>query len=187
MKIIIIEGIDNTGKDTLIAGIKNHFTNNIVYHCEKPNTNELTEQEIEFAKLLGYCCYLYNSDTYDAYILNRSWYGEYVYGTLYRRHDCADVFAMISNIENTLEKVIDKDDICYITLLADPEFVAKNDDGLSLSENKLDSIKDEIALFKEIHSESNIKNKHIVYVNNGDSFRNKEDILNEIIGYIENE
>jgi hypothetical protein len=64
------------------------------------------------------------------------------------------------------------------------EFLARNEDGLSLSSGKIDLMEKETQRFKEIHDYSIIKNKHIVYVNNGTMFRDANDIYNEILSYI---
>ena len=88
---------------------------------------------------------------------------------------------MIFNLELLLNKNIREDDIVYITLLSDNiDFLVRNDDGLSLSDAKKELIAEETKRFEEIHKLSTIKNKHIVYVNNGTEFRDKDDIYNEV-------
>ena len=56
----------------------------------------------------------------------------------------------------------------------------RNGGGLSMSNGKKGLIEEETRRFKEIFDFSIIPNKHIVYVNDGNQFRSKEDIYNEI-------
>ena len=44
MKIIIVEGTDRTGKDTLINELKNMSNHTLIIHCGKPVGNTLKEQ-----------------------------------------------------------------------------------------------------------------------------------------------
>ena len=46
MKIIIVEGTDRTGKDTLINELKNMSNHTLIIHCGKPVGNTLKEQNI---------------------------------------------------------------------------------------------------------------------------------------------
>jgi hypothetical protein len=64
------------------------------------------------------------------------------------------------------------------------EFLSRNEDGLSLSNGKIELIEQETKRFEEIYNFSFIKNKHIVYVNNGIQFRSHDEIYNEILSFI---
>ena len=44
MKIIIVEGTDRTGKDTLINELKNMSNHTLIIHCGKPVGNTHKEQ-----------------------------------------------------------------------------------------------------------------------------------------------
>ena len=46
MKIIIVEGTDRTGKDTLINELKNMAYHTLIVHCGKPAGNTLYEQNM---------------------------------------------------------------------------------------------------------------------------------------------
>lgn len=192
MKTVIIEGTDNVGKDTIINRLQKDFKKNVVIHCEKPKATDPLEQSLEqentFAKLLGENIYynnmLRNNQDF-LFIHNRSWYGEYVYGCMYRKNDPSFVKKMIANLEALLTHNIDDEDVVFITLLSsNMDFLVRNDDGLSLSDAKIELIEEETKRFKEIYKYSSIKNKHIVYVNNGSEFRDRDDIYNEILNCI---
>jgi uncharacterized FlaG/YvyC family protein len=66
------------------------------------------------------------------------------------------------------------------------EFLSRNEDGLSLSDGKIELIAEETKRFEEIHKSSIIANKHIIYVNNGINFRPHDEIYNEVISFINN-
>jgi thymidylate kinase len=195
MKIIIIEGTDNVGKDTVIKRLEAEFINCAVVHCEKPphatSKEQALYQQSSFINLMANTLYQYIAysklgigDEF-AMIHNRSWYGEYVYGCMYRDNDPTFVKHMIKTLETALNNSIKPNDLCFITLLSDNmEFLSRNEDGLSLSSGKQDLIKLETERFKEIHNASIIKNKHIVYVNDGNKFRHPDDIYKEVLGYI---
>lgn len=192
MKVIVIEGLDNVGKDTIINRLQSEFQTTIIEHCSKPKSETPEEQAIEKRqddiKNMGNALYFAvnekNNDNI-ALIFNRSWYGEYVYGCMYRNNNPENVKRDILTIEYCLNAVIDKNDIYFITLLSDnADFLIKNEDGLSLSKAKKELIEEETNRFKEIYNFSTIKNKHIIYVNDNDKFRDREDIYNEIINYI---
>lgn len=185
MKLIIIEGTDNVGKDTVINKLYNEFKNCKIIHCEKPpklNSKESSIYQFNyFNKLNKYT--IDNYKNYDCIIHNRSWYGEYVYGCMYRDNDQEFVKSMINKLE--IELINNIDNIYYITLLSnDIKFLSNNEDGLSLSSGKESLILEETERFKEIFKHSIIVNKHIIYVNNKDKFRDKDEIFNEILTII---
>ena len=64
------------------------------------------------------------------------------------------------------------------------EFLSRNEDGLSISRGEIDNMYKETERFKDIYNYSLIKNKHIVYVNNGINFRPHDEIYNEILSFI---
>lgn len=183
MKIIIIEGPDNCGKNTIISKLCELFSTVTIIHCDKPKYNDSALNEI-YQDQLFYNITLdiiNNRYTTDAIILNRAWYGEYVYGTIYRKRTKPSSAKMISNIEKSLSSI--SDNIYYIQLVTSPVLSNKNDDNKSLSQGKIDLITEEIKLFDEVYSKSTLHKKRIC-VNDGDTFRPINDIYNEIIDFI---
>lgn len=191
MKLIIIEGTDNTGKDTVIANIIRKYPCVKIYHCCKPKgctPEECQQEQFDlFTALAVHNISDHTNSDISATIHNRSWYGEYVYGCMYRGNLETWVKDMILREEQLLKLGIGDDDIFLITLLSDnADFLVRNDDGLSISEAKKERIEEETKRFVEIHNFSTLKNKHIVWVNEGDHFRSREDIWNEIDTFIDN-
>lgn len=193
MKIIIIEGTDRTGKDTLINELKNMSFHTLIIHCGKPVGDTLEEQNKNQDILFNdYLNKLYGDkyfDVCDLIIFNRAWYGEYVYGTIYRKRNKEDVLKIIDGIEQDL-KLFDNvkcytklEGVYYIQLINDSTKLAlSNDDGNSISIDE-NNILRETSLFYEIFNKSQIKKKLIV-VNDGDEFRDKNEILKEALDFV---
>ena len=186
MKLIIIEGTDNTGKDTIISKILERFPTTTLIHCGKPFSKKYSAKEQDQL----FSTYVNNIvkgkyDSTHCIIMNRSHIGEYVYGTLYRNRNELEVLKMI--IENNRILTSDENlEIRYVQLLCTSDkLLSNNEDGKSLSEGKLDKISIEIKKFKEIFDCCNIPKK-LVYVNSGDNFRTRESIFNEVWKFIEN-
>ena len=164
MRIFFIEGPDNTGKTTVVNELFNWLCtnqcNNInIMHCEKPEGDTIEEQisfqNEAYEKLARQLVEWNETHEYDAVIFDRCWYGEYVYGTMYRKRDKQEVIDRIHEYENILLSSFKPFDLHLILLTTEyPEFLVKNDDGKSISNANIDLIKKELKLFDEIFNES---------------------------------
>lgn len=184
MKLVIIEGTDNTGKDTIISKLLEIYPTSTVIHCGKPVTKKYSSQEQDELFRL-YANNIVNKlyDNTHIIIMNRSHIGEYVYGTMYRIRDEIDVADMIENINNILLSREDLD-IKYVQLLCTSEkLLHRNEDGKSLSNGNNDLILEEVEKFKEIYVHCNIPKK-IINVNDGDEFRSRNDIFKDVLKFI---
>lgn len=171
-KVLIIEGPDNCGKDTLIKTIMQ--TSKVkVMHCSRPAHSDdpkesLRLQHEEFSSIAESIIESYKKNKYDFIIINRFHYGEWVYGQMYRNEDPDSIKEMIFDIDKQLTSSIGQEDIGLALLTAtDPAFLSKNEDGLSLSEGKKELIKKECDMFFEAYRMSLLPNKSFVYVDNG--------------------
>lgn len=187
MKVIIIEGPDNCGKNTLIQNIVDNNDVVKVIHCHKPDKNDpnpfMTMEKI----------YLYHAENVirdnikghtDVLIFNRYYQSEYIYGQLYRGGDPEKIKQMIYMLESYLINNIGYDNIYYVQLMSDSvKLLIDNEDGKSLSNGKEEQIIKELELFKDIFDFCKIKKK-MIYINNGDSFKTKEDILKDFTDFI---
>lgn len=182
-KVIIIEGPDNCGKDTLIERLSKNYKNPVVIHCSQPTGDNLTKFYFDGLIYKTLDCY-YNNNV-DAIIHNRSMYGEYVYGQKYRNENLDSIKSMLYNLEvGQLKTFIFKWDLFFILLTSDSvKLLSDHDDGLSIS-SKSEDIKEEIKLFEEVFSSSLIENKKRVLVNDGDNFRDKDSIYQEVLNFI---
>ena len=185
-KIIIIEGPDNCGKDTLINRLKSDFNNVKVLHAGVPDTS-VSLYDFYSSDLIHQTIRYYYDHGLDALIHNRSIYGEYVYGPKYRGESKEYVANMIHDIEvGQIKTYIFDHDLCFILLTSDnAQLLANNDDGKSLS-SKIDDIQDEINSFDDVFKLSIIKNKKRILVNNGSEFRDKDSIYNDVANFINN-
>ena len=171
-KILIIEGPDNCGKDTLIKTIALNKRVSVI-HCSKPvecDTSEesLRIQRAQFLELADSIIDLYKENDYDYIIMNRFHYGEMIYGQMYRNENPDDIREMIREVDKRLMSNVKQEDIGLVVLTAtDPSFLAKNEDGLSLSNGKQDLIKKEMATFWDVFHMSLIPNKALIYVDDG--------------------
>lgn len=191
MKVIIIEGLDNTGKSTVIDEIKDKLSGQRIklIHCEKPSGSTYTEmaqnQNDFFINIARSIISYKKNNLFDAVILDRAWYGEFVYGQLYREHNPFDIKMNIASIEDSLNYYFKKDELSFILLNVDNiEFSVKHDDGLSISEADKEKMLIEQKMFETIFNYSSIINKANIIVNNGLEFKNKDTIFKNICDII---
>ncbi len=201
IKLIIIEGPDRCGKDTLIKSLCEYFNydNISVRHFGKP-PKELSPTEVSnfqfnaFYDELGVFLKFKTRSMFHTYynetlIWNRSHLGEYVYSQMFRNGD--PVYLKEKLIE--FEKYLYNNQVYLITLYGDPKFVLDKEDGHSFSKT-LEQKTKEIELFKEAHDFSIIQNKLLIKVDNSDNifrpkdheimFRPKDEIFKEVINFI---
>lgn len=183
--LVIVEGTDNSGKDTLITNIKNHYSDITIQevHFTRPRSSNDKDAALEQNEsFIAYASMLNELDN-KFIIFNRAWYGEYVYGTMYRGRTNESVIDIISRCE----KIVDnrKNKVIFVQLYGDSDFLEKNDDGQSLSEGKRNLIEEEKNRFMEIFDKSNINRKIKINVTKNGEFISQEEILNKVIELIE--
>ena len=186
MKVVIIEGIDNTGKTTVIHELMNRYDRVYYMHATKPDETDpvkcAIEQKKYFHTMVEDIRRVEQSNlNVDLIILDRSWLGEYVYGCLYRGNGDEYVKDMIKECYEHLSRLtmrlagLNFSTILYI---ASPEFCAKNDDGKSISEGHIDAIARERERFIEIlESDAVIGKKCIINVEKDGEFLPKDEIF----------
>lgn len=181
MKVYIIEGPDNIGKNTVLNYFLDKTDISTIIHCGKPlqkGINGQVEQDYTYFNIVSNIIN-HKYDSSARIILNRSWIGEYVYGTLYRERDKEYVKAMIQNVNKQLH--ISNIEVVYLQLWSScPNLLVKNEDGKSLSAGDILKIQQELTLFKEIFDEANIIHKYLITVNDGPNFRDINLIRDEI-------
>lgn len=189
MKVFIIEGPDNSGKNTLITSIlENHDVVKVI-HCHKPDKGVedpfMTMKEIYTKYLVDIIEDNYHNRI-DAVVFNRYYQSEYVYGQMYRNGDPEKIKGLISDIEKILIDTFGQENIYYIQLTTDsPELLQNNEDGKSLSDGKIEKIKHELKLFDEVFKISKLKNKKKICISNHGKFRNRKNIVNQFLKYID--
>lgn len=203
MKLIILEGGDRLGKSTIIKGLCEHFNydNVTIRHFGKPPKGLTPDEVLKFQfkafkkeqklfyKILDRSI---NEHSYypETMIWNRSHLGEYVYSQMFRGGKPEVLKKMLLEYERGFIS----HEVHLITLTASPEFFhSRESDGHELSKTLKEKTK-ELQLFEEAHEFSIIRPKLLLKVDkeiteleySGPSvFRSKEDILNEVIQFIE--
>jgi thymidylate kinase len=157
-KFIIIEGTDNTGKDTqqnLIIEKLNKLVFHKVHYSSLPFKNDV-EKHTEYSKKMYddmFKLMMSVKDNDINIIFNRSHLGETVYSPLYRGYSGDYVFDIEKSYVNAL-----RENLYLITLTNDPHIIWSRDDGQSFYKNE-EGIKAEVDGFQRAHRLSKIKNK----------------------------
>lgn len=168
-KLIIVDGMDNTGKSTLIARLTKVLESlgntTITIHSQKPPKDIAPEdtsayQHKYYLDLINMLATLKSERKYDYIILDRGWISEYVYGPLYRNRSKQEI------VEDNI--VLDKkvlslfnipSDVYLIMLLGSTKFLLSREDGKSLSDNDENLIELERTEFEKGYDYSLIDKK----------------------------
>ncbi|MCK9447286.1 hypothetical protein M0Q50_10585 [bacterium] len=195
-KLLLICGGDNMGKTSLIKDLCDYYDykNIVIRHCDKPSKN-ISQNEIlnyqfkcfeqEF-KMVNYIQQMNHKFMYhnNIIIYDRFYLGEFVYGSLFRNYDPELIKNQILILEEKyIKTLLNYSEIYLITLTADTQFFFNNEDGKSYSQT-IEEKEKELNLFKEIHELSLIPKKLMIKVDNNGIFRDKNEILNEVIEFI---
>lgn len=174
-QLIVIEGPDNTGKSALVSQLAKTFMLNndvLLMHSTKPTKSSSPEamllfQSLSFLKqaqkIIALCDEKFSSGD-NIIIMDRAWYGEYVYGQIYRNENPDEIVKMINDVDDYLYSF----NIKRATILttASPEFVLKKDDRNSFfssieASKKIEAITKEISMFNECFDKTLKKNKFL--------------------------
>ncbi|MAO20172.1 MAG: hypothetical protein CMJ25_05415 [Phycisphaerae bacterium] len=181
-KFIIIEGTDNTGKDTqqnLIIKKVNDLVFQKLHYSSLPFKDD-KEKHISYSQKLYddmFKLMIASKDKDINIIFNRSHLGESVYSPLYREYSGDYVF----DIEKRYVKQL-REELYLITLTNDPHTILKRDDGLSFYGNE-EEVKAEIDGFNRAHRLSKIKNKLKIHLGT----MSAEEVSNIIIDFLKHE
>ena len=186
MKLLIIEGPDRCGKNTLIKNLTSQAENYVVRHFgsakgvddfEKRNFQfQFFKKEFSLANLRPQF-ELPDKERYphDIWIWNRAHLGEFVYGKMYRETHPENWVMQMESLYG-----MDLDPSVYLLLLtAPPDFLCKRDDGQSFT-SQVDKKTLEIEAFKHAFDQSKIINKKILDVTDGQNYRDSQSIFQEV-------
>jgi thymidylate kinase len=166
-KVIIVEGLDRTGKDTQITLLENYFKSKnetfLQLHFGKPMPLEKEEMIFTSKNMFKntFEFMLKSLKLQQNFILNRFHIGEAVYAPLYRNYSGNYVFSIEKKY---CKKFIEEwNNVYLITFTDTPEHFIEREDGNSFSKNK-GMKKKEIKRFVDSTQKSNIKNKIIINI-----------------------
>ena len=145
-KVIIVEGMDNTGKSTLInqyiqvRTALNPVVNIEVIHMEKP-PQDVSKEELSKFQHKTYMNMVDRlrdliamRDAPDYIILDRAWISEYVYGPYYRQRDKSEIIIDNLVIEKKILDLFGNDNVYLVFLYVNNlEFIKSKEDGKSLA------------------------------------------------------
>ena len=181
-KFIIIEGTDNTGKDTQQNLIIEKI-NNLVFqklHYSSLPFKEDKEKHISYSQKMYddmFKLMMVSKDKDINIIFNRSHLGETVYSPLYREYSGDYVFDIEKRYVNKLRQ-----ELYLITLTNDPHTILKRDDGKSFYGNE-EEVKAEVDGFNRAHRLSKIKNKLLLNIGT----MSADEVSNIIIDFLMHE
>jgi thymidylate kinase len=181
-KFIIIEGTDNTGKDTqqnLIIEKLNELVFHKVHYSSLPFKDD-TDKHTAYSKQMYTDMFRMMMELKDKginVIFNRSHLGETVYSPLYRGYSGDYVFDIEKQYVNAL-----RENLYLITLTNDAHIIMDRDDGKSFYTNE-EEVKAEIDGFNRAHRLSKIKNKLMINIGT----MGAEDISKIIIDFLNHE
>lgn len=185
MKIVIIEGPDNIGKNTLIHWLIEQFSTVKIVHCGKPvsTDNPFLEQKKTFLNLANDAISDNVKGNVDLVVFNRYYQGEYVYGQMYRNGNSEEILEMVHKLEAYLKNNVGDENIFYVQMTCEnADLLHGNDDGKSLSKNDYEKISRELTLFNEVFDKSMLSNKKKIFVNSKvdtKSFKSRKEIVQE--------
>ena len=187
LKLLIIEGPDRCGKNTLIKNLCSQSENHIVRHwgsAKGENDRQKRNYQYRFFKKEFQLASERNKFEMtdekryprDLYIWNRGHLGEFVYGNLYRDTKPQE---WVMRMETDFS--FDIDPSVYLLLLTAPaDFLCKREDGHSFSSKVADK-ELELKCFDVAFNNSKIMNKKSISVANGyDTYLSQEIILDEV-------
>jgi thymidylate kinase len=181
-KFIIIEGTDNTGKDTqqnLIIEKLNNLIFHKVHYSSLPFKNDV-DKHTSYSKQMYTDMFRMMNECKDKdinIIFNRSHLGESVYSPLYRGYSGDYVFDIEKEYVNKL-----RENLYLITLTNDPQIIMSRDDGKSFYGNE-EEVKAEVDGFNRAHRLSKIKNKLLINIGT----MSAEDVSKIIIDFLSHE
>ena len=162
---IIVEGLDSTGKSSLILNLQNYFYDGevseptpvqILYYTNFKAAT-CNQKKISYAHYeAGFKTLRYNASDNRHLIFDRFHLGEFVYSPLYRNYNGDYVFELEKKYMDFLSGTL------LIVLIDDAENLIERDDGLSFSID-INQKKEEIKQFKKGYELSNL-NKMLINV-----------------------
>lgn len=184
-KHIICEGLDNSGKSTLIKNLQNKMVKIFedpyhVIHSQNFKSNGISGESLENHSHVYYSRQmdLWKTDPEECkFIFDRAHLGETVYSPLYRNYSGQYVWA--------LERLhaLESDNVILILLTDSAENLLMREDGESLSGTDLDKKRSEIKAFDKAFDDSLIRNK--IRINIG-IYNNAKEVFNEVLLRLQN-
>lgn len=174
--IIILEGMDNTGKSTLANQLREVFTDTVMVHSTKPPLSVKTPFDWEMRYYFN-TAVMFSENPLNT-ILDRFHLGTYVYGKRYRNYTDDEVTQLFDLTEGAL---LSGDQPVYLfTLIDTGSNLVSRDDGLSFEQTAPDYDITREAFIKA-HDKSSL-NKLLIDVSANGGMKNN---LNTVLEFID--
>lgn len=194
-KLIIVEGIDRTGKDSLVNFLISHFYSHrsgenahikfVHWGYPEGNTNsdKIHFQKKDFKRKAKQARNFLVKHKNGIVIWNRSHIGEYVYGPMYRDEDVS----WIKDYEqhNIIEHLHNIADMHLFLLDGNIDFLLSQDDGDSFTDNK-ELKEEEQGRFLQAYIDSKIPYKKYILVADAEGYHDINFIQNKVLKELEN-
>lgn len=169
--IVLIDGPDRVGKDTLSRGLMSFFRSEIFLFLHTVHIQGYDKEN--YYKWYETIYNLRKDDRYSL-IVNRTHLSEYVFGSMYREYDVSDIFSV--------EKVLlEHRDVFLVFLVDKIDNLLRREDGNSIHQT-YEKKQQEVELFDIAFQKSLISNK--IKINIQD--KNEQEVLTRIINFINN-
>ena len=175
---ILIDGIDRTGKSSLIEAIMQHYGYFLKIHYSKPSQLQCYDNSLETYQksLFGNMFNMLKTKDLKL-VFDRSHLGETIYAPLYRKYSGDYVFDMENELRNDIPYTIDSD--VMLVLLYTTDFSILKDDGLSFDFNRKE---EEQAIFLEAFNKSTLPKIKVDVSDGNGGYKSRSAILSEIFG-----
>lgn len=191
-KLIIIDGMDNTGKSTLInrfcqlcdiLGKSVYTTHLTAPDSSIPKENIFKYQHDSYIQFVKNLIDIDNTNNYDYIIIDRGWISEYVYGQIYRDRNSLEITTDNLALDCMILNHFTSNNVFLFVLIGFTEHLLQNEDGKSLAKENKFLMDKEKRLFKDGYDYSIIQNKEIINVSkeNKDYSFSYKDILPDVI------
>lgn len=180
--LIIFEGQDRCGKDTQIKKLINSkvfkYKYPIIIHSSGLKRDSDDESMVYNKEYYKQQMNVITNNKNNDFILNRSYFGEWVYGKLYRNYDAEYIW----ELENKFLKEYN-DDVFLFVFVDEIDNLLKRDDGNSLSISKNNLIFEQ-SRFKEIYNNTKIEKKLFINIKDKTPDKIHDMLLSFIMVYV---
>lgn len=164
---VIVEGLDRTGKSTLVNQIRNHLEFPMVVHSSSPPKGQGYDWEFQYYRRMARIMFNQRFTVSPMnMILDRFHFGTGVYGTKYRNYTDRQVYDLFDEVESYLPNTT-----VLIMLVDDPKEIARRDDGDSI-EKSVEEYAATKQSFEKAFSYSGIQKKLRIHITDNGGFVN---------------
>ena len=177
--------MDATGKDTQIKNILAHYPREVFhtlhYHAVKNRSPEMAR--------------IVSQDTYEemffimeecrrtSFVLNRSHYGEFVYGKLYRDYKDPEYIFKLEQRYQKRQHMMSEEAVLIVFVNSDYKTLADREDGDSLSAGQINLMVEEYNRFMQVCERSIVSDERKITINT--ARKSIEQVAEEVTNFLD--